>query len=71
MPRWTVKCPKCSHEFTHTEIDARMLQQAYENQYGVLPKPSGGKRTCPSCNVESAFERTDLVYRKDARGQAS
>jgi hypothetical protein len=69
MPRWVVTCPNCSHEFTHTEIDSTMLAQGQHDLFGVLPKPSNEKRTCPNCNTESAFCKTDLFYREDARGK--
>jgi hypothetical protein len=71
MPRWVVNCPNCSGEFTHTEIDSTMLEQARRDPFGLVPKPSGEKRTCPNCNTESAFNQTDLLYRQDARGPAS
>ena len=69
MPRWVVTCPNCSKEFTHTEIDRTVLEQSYRDPFGVLPRPSGEKRTCPHCNTESVFEA--LFYREDARGQGS
>jgi hypothetical protein len=71
MPRWVVRCPKCNHEFTHTEIDKAMLEQVNHDPFGVLPRPSEQKRTCPNCNTESFFSQTQLFYRADALGKYS
>jgi hypothetical protein len=71
VPRWVVQCPNCLQEFTHSEIDNAMLQEARFDPFGVVPKASGGKRTCPNCKVETDFKPNDLLYRQDARGQAS
>jgi hypothetical protein len=71
MPRWVVTCPQCAYEFTHTEISAEAFDQADRDPFHVLPKPSGGARTCPNCKTESKFERRQLYYRESAKGQAS
>jgi hypothetical protein len=65
MPRWVVVCPKCSHEFTHSEIEPTVLWRTHP--FGVLPKPRIEKRVCPKCKTE--FEARQLFYRQDARGQ--
>jgi endogenous inhibitor of DNA gyrase (YacG/DUF329 family) len=71
MPRWAVLCPKCKKEFTHTEIDKTMLEQASHDPFGVLPRPSEQKRTCPHCKTESAFNQSQLFYRADTLGKGS
>jgi len=70
MPRWVLQCPHCSQEFTHSEIDRAMLEQARLDPFGVVQRPSAGKRTCPNCKEEADFKQYDLIYRADARGQA-
>jgi len=27
MPRWMLKCPKCSHNFTHTKIEHAIIEE--------------------------------------------
>jgi hypothetical protein len=71
MPRWAVTCRNCRREFTYTEIVPNAINEVYRDPFKVLPKPVGGKRTCPHCKTESVFETGDLFYREDARGHAS
>jgi ribosomal protein S27AE len=69
MPRWMLKCPKCSHNFIHTRIESAVIEAARRDPYGILPRLSfaqnGEKQTCPNCNEESVFQRHQLFYRED------
>jgi endogenous inhibitor of DNA gyrase (YacG/DUF329 family) len=69
MPHWAVNCPNCKQEFTHTEIDKAMQDQAGHDPFGLLPKPVDEKRRCPHCNKESVFSQNQLFYRADAPGK--
>jgi uncharacterized C2H2 Zn-finger protein len=67
MPRWMLKCPKCSHDFTHTKIEPSIIDEARRDPFGILPKPTfakdGETHTCPGCKTESVFQRRQLFYR--------
>ena len=69
MPRWMLKCPKCSHSFTHTEIELAVIEEARRDPFGILPRPmfapDGENHTCPGCKTESVFQRQQLFYRED------
>jgi uncharacterized C2H2 Zn-finger protein len=69
MPRWMLKCPKCSHNFTHTKIALAVIEEAHRDPFGILPRPAfskdGENHTCPSCETESVFQRQQLFYRED------
>jgi hypothetical protein len=69
MPRWMLKCPKCSYNFTHSKIELAVLEEARRDPYGVLPRPTfapdGENHTCPGCKTESVFRRQQLFYCDD------
>jgi hypothetical protein len=66
MPSWMLTCPQCSHKFTHTMIEAAIIEEARRDPFCVLPRPrmptAGEMRTCPSCKTESLYRRMDLYY---------
>ena len=70
MPRWVVRCPNCGHTFTHTQIEAAVLDEAYRDPFRIIPKPTmpqeGDKRSCPQCNTESQFQTHHLLYCDDS-----
>jgi hypothetical protein len=67
MTSWVVTCPECSHTFTHTVIEAALLEQAYRDPFKILPRPqilgADERRTCPKCKKESLYVRSHLFYR--------
>jgi hypothetical protein len=69
MPRWMLKCPNCSHTFTHTEIELSVIEEAHRDPFHILPKPTfakgGESHTCPGCKTESVFQRPQLFYQED------
>ena len=69
MPRWMLKCPKCSRDFVHTKIELAAIEEARRDAFRILPKPpfalEGEKQTCPECKTESVFQRHHLFYRED------
>ncbi len=69
MPRWVVNCPNCSHTFTHTQIEASVVEEYYRDPFKILPRPTipleSGLRTCPNCHTESVFRPFQLFYRDD------
>jgi uncharacterized C2H2 Zn-finger protein len=69
MPRWMLKCPRCSYNFTYTKIELAVLEEAHRDPYGVLPRPTfapdGENHICPGCKTESVFQRQQLFYRDD------
>ena len=69
MPRWVVTCPNCGHTFTHTQIEARVVEEYYRDPFKILPRPSipqeSEHRTCPNCQTESVFRPFQLFYRED------
>ena len=69
MPRWMLKCPKCSHDFTYTKIELSVIEEAWRDPFRVLPKPTfatgGENHICPGCKIESVFQRQQLFYRED------
>ena len=66
MPRWILTCPKCSHKFTHTMIEAAIVEEARRDPFRILPRPQmpyiGEARSCPNCKTESLYQRLDLFY---------
>jgi uncharacterized C2H2 Zn-finger protein len=69
MPRWMLKCPKCSHSFIHTKVEDAIIEEARRDPFGILPRPmfasDGENHTCPDCKTESVFQRQQLFYRED------
>jgi uncharacterized C2H2 Zn-finger protein len=69
MPRWMLKCPKCSHAFAHTKVELAVIEEARRDPFGILPRPTfasdGENHTCPGCKTESVFQRQQLFYRED------
>jgi len=67
MASWVVTCPECAHTFTHTLIEARLMEQAHRDPFQILPRPqilrSDERRTCPTCRKESVYVRSQLLYR--------
>jgi hypothetical protein len=69
MPRWMLRCPKCSQSFTHTKIELAVIEEARRDPFGILPRPmftfGGENHTCRRCKAESVFQRQQLFYRDD------
>jgi hypothetical protein len=69
MPRWMLQCPSCRRSFTHTLIEASIIEEARLDPFRILPKPlirqDGETHTCPGCKTESVFKRHELFYRED------
>ena len=66
MPSWVVTCPDCSHTFTHTPIEAKLMEQAHRDPFRIVPRPqiqADEKRACPGCKKESVYTRSQLFYR--------
>lgn len=67
MASWVVTCPECALTFTHTPIEAGLIEQALRDPFQILPRPqilrADEKRTCPNCKKESAYARSKLLYR--------
>ena len=62
-PRWTLLCPDCKKEFTHTEIaDAGEQFIAWTARKPEFPV--GGLRIeCPNCTKSFVYQRYELVFR--------
>jgi DNA-directed RNA polymerase subunit RPC12/RpoP len=69
MPRWMLKCPKCSHDFTHTKIELSVIEEAWRDPFQILRKPmitqAGETQTCPECKSKSVFQRHQLFYHEE------
>jgi hypothetical protein len=69
MPRWMLRCPECSRNFTHTQIELAVIEEARRDPFGILPRPTfapgGENHVCPGCKTESVFQRQQLFYRED------
>lgn len=63
MARWTLDCPSCAHQFTHSEIK----QEAPAGSLWIDAKPemppTGEKLECPQCKASSLYQRHELIYR--------
>jgi endogenous inhibitor of DNA gyrase (YacG/DUF329 family) len=72
MPKWVVRCPNCGDTFTHTQIDAAVVDEGFRDPFHIILKPTmppdGDKRTCPRCNTESQFQSHNLLYCEDSSG---
>jgi len=66
MPCWMLTCPKCSHKFTHTTIDAAAAEEARRDRSHVPLRPLipyvGEARTCPNCKTSFFYQWLDLRY---------
>ena len=69
MPRWMLRCPKCSFKFPHSTIASEALEQAHRDPFHVVQRPAidseGEHRRCPSCKEESVFKPFELFYIDD------
>jgi hypothetical protein len=67
MASWVVRCLERAHAFSHTLIEAGLIEQAFRDPFHILPKPqilwAGEKRTCPRCKKKSVNMRSQLFYR--------
>jgi endogenous inhibitor of DNA gyrase (YacG/DUF329 family) len=67
MASWVVTCPECAQTFTHTAIEASSIEQALRDPFHILPRPqilrANEVRTCPRCQKESVYVRSQLLYR--------
>ena len=66
MTSWVVTCPECTHTFTHTVIEALLLEQAWRDPFKILPRPqilrADERRICPECKKKSLYARSQLFY---------
>jgi endogenous inhibitor of DNA gyrase (YacG/DUF329 family) len=64
MPRWILNCPECQEEFTHSEVRESLHGISWWDEKPELPE-SGIQLECPNCKKTSAYQRYQLIYRKD------
>jgi hypothetical protein len=59
-------CPNCHHKFTHTTIQAAIVEEEHHDPFHVILRPQmpyiGEERVCPKCNTKSLYQRLDLLY---------
>jgi hypothetical protein len=69
MPRWMLRCPKCSFKFPHSTIASEVLEQAHRDPFRIVARPTmptdGESRRCPSCKKDSVFKSFELFYIDD------
>jgi RNA polymerase subunit RPABC4/transcription elongation factor Spt4 len=62
-------CPKCGRDFTYTQIDTAIVEQALRDPFRILQRPTfavgGETQTCPVCKSESVYQRYNLFYLED------
>jgi hypothetical protein len=66
MASWVVTCPDCFHTFTHTAIEATLIEASFRDPFRILPRPqiqATEMRACPGCKKESVYARSQLFYR--------
>ena len=71
MARWTLECPECKQDFTHSTIPDEHLPHG--NVFAWLDvlfdKPNfpnhGLNLKCPNCKSTSIYQQRQLVYRAD------
>jgi endogenous inhibitor of DNA gyrase (YacG/DUF329 family) len=66
MPRWVVTCPECKQTFTHTVIEAALIEEAKRDPFRIIRRPAKSMRACPNCGTESVFEQREMFYMPDA-----
>jgi endogenous inhibitor of DNA gyrase (YacG/DUF329 family) len=66
MARWTLSCPECNKDFTHSQIVSSETN-ALRNPFVFEEKPlfpTGGQSIeCPNCKKSSTYQRHQLIYR--------
>ncbi len=69
MAYWALQCPKCKKNFVHTRIEPEIIESAFRDPFGILPKPTitegNEKRFCPGCHTQSVFKPLHLFYCDD------